>query len=89
MYDIICLSLVETSTRNVETRKNITAPKTKLIVRSPPKLVCPKNVRVPIFSIPCDNSRECNFLGAGFVCCKYRCIKGIPPPKAEVKHSRK
>ncbi|XP_018570930.1 uncharacterized protein LOC108910713 [Anoplophora glabripennis] len=54
----------------------------------PPRLVCPgKEVSRPFFSLPCAATQDCGFLGRGMVCCNRRCIKGVPPPKPEPKHS--
>ncbi|KAL3286255.1 hypothetical protein HHI36_000765 [Cryptolaemus montrouzieri] len=50
--------------------------------------VCPgKEVRIPFFSRPCSSNQECLPLGTQMVCCSNRCIKGVPPPKPEIKHA--
>lgn len=55
-----------------------------------PRLVCPgKEIRRPFFSLPCAATQDCGFLERGMVCCNRRCIKGVPPPKPEPKHTRK
>lgn len=70
----------------VEISKNVTS---YVKSKSEELLVCPKNARIPIFSLPCKLNRECNFLGSKFLCCKSRCIQGTAPPKPEVMHKRK
>lgn len=57
------------------------------------KLICPKNVPVVLFPIPCENNSQCRASsGPGQVCCQGQCVKGIPAPRptvSEQSHQRK
>ncbi|KAJ8924078.1 hypothetical protein NQ315_006859 [Exocentrus adspersus] len=51
-------------------------------------LVCPgREVRRPFFSMPCAVTGDCSFLGRDMLCCNRRCIRGVSPPKPQIKHT--
>ncbi|KAJ8963482.1 hypothetical protein NQ318_018965, partial [Aromia moschata] len=64
----------------IQTRQNVPA--------QPAKLVCPgKEVRRPIFAVPCAATQECAFLGRAVLCCDRRCVNGVKPAVPETRHS--
>ncbi|CAH0550537.1 unnamed protein product [Brassicogethes aeneus] len=85
--------------KEISTKKSVSTPKsilkevnTNLIIKDEkinkaPKLICPgKNYPKPFFSLPCSKTKNCSFMGKGLLCCGGRCLKGVPPPKEEIKH---
>lgn len=52
--------------------------------------VCPNKVsQIPFIALPCGSNRECGLLGIGFVCCRNRCVQGVPAPaRIEMPHER-
>ncbi|KRT82954.1 hypothetical protein AMK59_3557, partial [Oryctes borbonicus] len=72
--------IVDSSAKQVSTSKL-----EKLIAQT--EWVCPNKVsQIPFIALPCS-SRECEILGIGFVCCRNRCVQGVPAPvKIEMPH---
>nr|XP_022912906.1 uncharacterized protein LOC111423786 [Onthophagus taurus] len=52
------------------------------------KLVCPnRSASLPFFALPCDTNKDCStLLGPSYVCCKKKCVLGVPPPEVELSH---
>ncbi|XP_030764818.1 uncharacterized protein LOC115889042 isoform X1 [Sitophilus oryzae] len=77
-----------TKTKNEETKLKKENEVTSGIQKEP-KYLCPsKKSPKPLFSLslPCSTTENCGFLGHDMLCCENRCVKGIKPPKTEIKH---
>lgn len=84
-------SIDEATTKAISVAKTAYIPKDNSTIKiKVVQKVCPENIgRIPFFSLPCETSDNCAILGPDLVCCQFRCIKGVDPPKPEVKHQRK
>lgn len=51
--------------------------------------VCPNPSQIPVIALPCFTNTECGILGIGSVCCRNRCVQGVPAQSGlEMAHER-